>query len=267
MAPHDDLADFQRGSFTWQGATRTVFRRGEGPGVVVMHEMPGITPAVAGFGRRVADAGFTAVLPCLFGEPGKPMSPTYGARQLAWGCVSREFTTWATGRTSPIVAWCRALARQVHAECGGPGVGALGMCFTGGFALAMMVDDGVVAPVLSQPSLPFAVGPGRSADLGLSPADEARVRERAEAGCDVLGLRFTHDRFVPAARFASLRRLLGERFLSVEIDSSPGNPWGLSGASHSVLTEHLVDEPGHPTAEALHQVLEFFRERLEPTAG
>jgi hypothetical protein len=29
-----------------------------------------------------------------------------------------------------------------------------------------------------------------------------------------------------------------------------------------VLTEHLVDEPGHPTREALEQVLAFLRRKL-----
>ena len=78
-------------------------------------------------------------------------------------CIAREFTHWALNQTSPIIGWLRALARNLHHEVGGPGVGAVGMCFSGGFALAMMVDDIMVAPVLSQPSMPFAVGQGRTA--------------------------------------------------------------------------------------------------------
>jgi dienelactone hydrolase len=136
------------------------------------------------------------------------------------------------------------------------------MCFTGGFALAMMVDDSVVAPVLSQPSLPFPVSKKHKRDLNLSPADLARVKERAGDGVCVLGLRFTHDRAVPPERFERLRDELGDTFIGVEIDSSPGNPWGHPKMAHSVLTEHLVDEPGQPTREALDQVLAFFRERL-----
>lgn len=266
--PVDPLDDFLTTTFTWDGRCRRLFRLGVGPGVVVMHEMPGITPAVAAFARRLADAGFTAVVPELFGEAGRPPSPGYTARQLAWGCVSREFTTWATDRTSPVVAWCRALARQVHDELGGPGVGAVGLCFTGGFALAMMIDDAVVAPVLSQPSLPFALGTARSRDLGLSPDDRVGVAARARGGCDVLGLRFTEDRLVPAARFEALRELLGDHFLAIEIDSSPGNPWGLPRSAHSVLGEDYVDVPGHPTAVAFEQVTDFFRARLaEPGPG
>ena len=259
----DELADFERTSFTADGARRTLFRKGTGPAVIVIAEIPGITPNVAGFARRVADQGLTAVMPHLFGEPGAPTSPGAIVRSLAPACVSREFTVLATGRTSPIAEWLRALARAEHERCGGPGVGAVGMCFTGGFALAMMVDDAVMAPVLSQPSLPFPVTAAHKRDLNLSPADLARVKERAADGACVLGLRFTHDRAVPAERFQRLRDELGDAFIAVEIDSSPGNPWGHPRTAHSVLTEHLVDEPGQPTREALEQVLAFFRDRLK----
>jgi dienelactone hydrolase len=182
---------------------------------------------------------------------------------FAWGCVSREFAAFATGRTSPITGWLRALARAEHARCGGPGVGAVGMCFTGGFALAMMVDDAVVAPVLSQPSLPLPISASRKHDLGVSPEDLTRARQHArDADVCLLGLRFTGDSFVPAERFERLRQEFGDRFVAVEIDSSPANPHGNPRRAHSVLTEHLVDEPGHPTQAALTQVLEFFRTRL-----
>jgi dienelactone hydrolase len=258
------LGGFEHTTATHDAKTRDVYRAGSGPGVIVIHEMPGLTPRVAAFGRRVAQAGFTAVLPVLFGEAGRPMSVPYVLRQLPWGCVSREFATLATRTTSPVTTGLRALARDVHVECGGPGVGAVGMCFTGGFALAMMVDDTMVAPVLSQPSLPFPVGASRRRDLGISDADLARVKERAAAGACLMGLRFTADRSVPAERFDRLREELGDRFLAVEIDSSKGNPHGISTMAHSVLTEHFVDEPDHPTRDALDQVLTFFAERLRP---
>jgi dienelactone hydrolase len=259
------LEGFTETSFTHDGRTRSVYRAGTGPGVIVMHEMPGLTPRVAEFGRKVAGAGFTAVLPVLFGNPGQPMSVGYVAREISKGCVSREFTVWATRQTSPVIEWLRALARDVHAECGGRGVGAVGMCFTGGFALGMAVDASLAAPVLSQPSLPFPMGRARASDLGVSDADLARVKERArDEGLCVLGLRFTGDRAVPAARFARLQRELGDNFIAVEIDSSPGNVFGIPKMAHSVLTEHFVDEPGHPTRDALERVLEFLRRSVAP---
>ncbi len=176
------LADFTETDFTHDGKTRTVYRKGTGPAVIVIHEMPGITPEVAEFGRRVAEAGFTAVLPVLFGEPGKPLGVGYTLRSIAPACVSKEFAALATGKTSPITVWIRALGAQMHEECGGPGIGAVGMCFTGGFALAMAVDDRMLAPVLSQPSLPLTLSRKHKADLGISPADLDRVKERGRGG-------------------------------------------------------------------------------------
>jgi dienelactone hydrolase len=258
------LEGFEQSAFTFEGKTRDVYRTGSGPAVIVIAEIPGITPKVAEFGRRVSDLGCTAVLPRLFGEPGKPPSGGYIMRSVGPACISREFTCFATRKTSPVTVWLRALARQMHAECGGPGVGAVGMCFTGGFALAMMVDDIMLAPVLSQPSLPFAITKAHRRDLGISDEDLARVKERCAAEEDLclLGLRFSDDRLSPPARFQRLREELGEKFVAVEIDSSPGNQWGHPRAAHSVLTENLVDEPDQPTSEALDKVLDLFRSRL-----
>jgi dienelactone hydrolase len=275
MAPAADvLADFERTEFTAERKTRDVYRIGSGPGVIVISEMPGITPRVAEFGRIVARDGFTAVLPHVFGEPGREVSVPYVLSSISWGCISREFSTMALRRTSPITNWLRALARAVHAELGGPGVGVVGMCFTGGFALAMMVDETVMAPVLSQPSLPFALTRAHRRDLGISDDDLARVKERVRAsaadrgdepGPCLLALRFTGDKLVPADRFQRLRDELGDGVVTVEIDSSPGNAWGIKRNAHSVLTEDLVaDDPDHPTRQALDQVLDMFRTRLRP---
>ena len=259
----DDLADFATSKVTYDGETRTVYRAGSGPGVVVISEIPGITPDVAGFARRVVDLGCTVAMPSLFGTPGRPESMPYMARSMVGACVSREFHCLARGEASPVTVWLRYLACDLHEECGGPGVGAIGMCLTGGFALAMMVDDTVVAPVLSQPSLPLPLGGRRKRDLGIS-ADELRiVKDRVASGCPVLGLRFSHDVTSPGERFERLRDELGDGFIGVEIDSGPGNPHGIGKRAHSVVTAELVDEEGHPTREALDRVLDFFRDRLE----
>ena len=245
----DVLAGWEPGSFAAAGLTRPTFRRGTGPGVVVIHEIPGITPKVAAFANDVVDAGFTVVMPSLVGTPGRELGNRYLMSSMAKVCVAREFTNWAVGETSPIIGWLRALARHLHQEVGGPGVGAVGMCFSGGFALGMMVDDTMVAPVLSQPSMPFAVGSAaRKADLNLSPDDRLVIAERAAAGCQVLGLRFTGDALV-GTRFDSLRELLGDAFIAVELPST-------TKRDHSVLTEQR-DEP------SVQRVLDFLRERLQ----
>jgi len=258
----DTLSDFTKTTFTHDGKTRDVYRLGEGPAVIVMAEIPGITPKVADFARRVAGIGCTVVMPVLFGNPGAEPTVPYALRSIGPSCVSKEFAAWASNKTAPVTVWLRALAADAHESCGGPGVGAVGMCFTGGFALAMMLDDRMLAPVLSQPSLPLGLTKKARRGLQLAPEDLARVKQRAADGVCVLGLRFTGDPFVKAARFEHLREELGDAFIGVEIDSSKGNPWGFPSVAHSVLTEHLVDEPGNPTHDALNQVLDFYRERL-----
>ncbi|MFE3548663.1 dienelactone hydrolase family protein [Streptomyces kronopolitis] len=270
MADHD-LTGFDRGTFTHDGTTRRLLRRGTGPAVIVMAEIPGITPKVLEFAARVVDLGCTAVLPVLFGTPGRDAHPTahgrlnsalYTAASMAKVCVSREFTVLATGRTSPVVTWLRALAADEHERCGGPGVGAVGMCLTGGFALAMAADDRLLVPVLSQPSLPLALTRRRSAAIDISAEDLAAVRGRCEReGLQIMGLRFRGDRLVPGDRFAFLRRTLGAAFTAVELDDSAAHPDAVL-PPHSVLTEHLIDAPGQPTRAALDAVLDLLRTRL-----
>jgi dienelactone hydrolase len=261
------LEGFAEETFEADGKRRTIFRAGEGPAVIVIPEMPGITPRVAEYGRKVIAAGCSAVMPNLFGDPGRPATGAYLFQSFGPACVSREFSAFALKRTSPITVWLRKLAAAEHERCGGPGVGVVGMCFTGGFALAMMVDDIVLAPVVSQPSLPFPLSKKFKADIGISDADLARVKERTSAGACLLGLRFTNDPFCFEARFDTLRRELGDAFIAVEIDSSPGNPHGHPKTAHSVLTEHLQDREGTPTRAALDQTLTFFREKLGVGSG
>lgn len=263
MAPaNDPLDDFELGSHTGGGFTRDVYRSGDGPNVIVMAELPGISPNVAAFARQVRGLGLSVTMPQLLGEPGRAPSVPYVLKSAGKACVASEFAAFAANKTAPISTWLRSLARAEHERCGGPGVGAVGMCFTGGFALGMMVDESVVAPVLSQPSLPMGLGKKRQASLHLSPADQAAVKARADAGVCVLAARFTDDKLTPKSRFDALDRLLGDNFVGVEIDSSKGNPHGNRRLAHSVLTEDLIDEPGHPTKAAFDQVLQFLADRL-----
>ncbi len=243
------LDTWTRGSHTADGTTHPTYRKGTGPGVVLIHEIPGITPNVIAFAEDVVDHGYTVVMPQLFGTPEEPPTVPALARVIPRVCVNKEFTKLALGETTPVAAWLRSLARELHAELGGPGVGALGMCFTGGYALAMMVDAAVAAPVLCQPSAPFAVGRKRAADLNLSPTDREIVKRRAAEGCAVLGLRYRSD---PATgtRFDTLRQEIGDSFIAVEFE----------GRGHSVVTEHRQQE-------AVDRILEFFADRLRTGPG
>lgn len=271
-APTGDLETFARERFEHDGVSHDVYRKGAGPAVIVIAEMPGISPHLLGFADRVIALGCTAVLPDLFGTAGRdPLVKSaatrlYGLGSMARACISKEFTAFATGRSSPVVAFLRRLANAEHARCGGPGVGVVGMCFTGGFGLAMAVDPVVLASVLSQPSLPVGATAKQRRNIDASPEELAIVSGRcANQGLRVLGLRFDGDPLVPRERFEFLRERLGDGFVAVELRQADGHPEGPLPRRHSVLTADLIDEPGEPTRAALDQVLALFREKLLPT--
>jgi dienelactone hydrolase len=257
---------FTSEQFVHDGVEKQVFRRGQGPAVVVMHEVPGITPQVAAFATRVADAGFTVYMPLLLGTPMRPVSGGYIASSVFRACISREFRVLGADQSSPVIDWLRALARHAHARHGGPGVGAIGMCLTGNFALAMMLDSPTLAPVLSQPSLPFPVSKAAKSALHASPREIAAAHDKIDNhGAKILGLRFHGDPACPAERFERLRQEFGAGFEGIEIDPKFANPAGRN-PPHSVVTNHLIDKEGEPTRAALDRVLSFFKEQLAPAA-
>lgn len=259
----DPLKGWTSAPFTAAGATHDVYTRGTGPGVVLLPEIPGMTPEVLGLGNHLVDAGFTVAIPSLFGQPGRPVSAGYALPTFARACITREFQAFARRADRPVAEYVRALARSVHAQAGGPGVGVIGMCFTGGFALAAAVEPAVLAPVASQPSLPLPVGAARKKDLGMSDREAAAIQERIRGdGLCLLGLRFSEDAMSPGDRFAALEQAFGEGWRAIPLDSSPGNDAGIGQREHSVLTGADVDTPGHPTNEARAAVTAFLRERL-----
>jgi len=258
VTDRDAMEDFEREDITLLGATRRVYRSGTGPAVIVMAEMPGIYAHVIRFARMVRDAGFSVWMPALFGTEGGPVTPLGGLSTMARACISREFKAFAANASSPVTEWLRALAAHAHGVCGGKGVGAIGMCFTGNFALSMMLEPSMLAPVLSQPSLPL----GRAGGMHIAPEELAAVKQRLEAeDLTVLAYRFEGDRFCRAERFAAYQEALGDRFIArVLADDSalPGTPM----RPHSVVTLHLVDEAGEPTRAAVDEILGFYRQRL-----
>jgi dienelactone hydrolase len=259
VTDRDPMTDFEPRELTLLGQTKRVFVSGAGPAVIVMAEMPGIYAHVVRFARFVRDAGFTVWMPALFGTQGGPVTIPRGLGTMLRACVSREFRAFAANRSSPVVDWLRALAAHAHPLCGGKGVGAIGMCFTGNFALSMMLEPAMLAPVLSQPSLPMF----RSGGMHIAPDELAAVKERMEReDLTVLAYRFEGDRFCRAERFAAYEAALGDRFQgrvlpdSCALRGTPMNP-------HSVVTLHLVDRAGEPTRAAVDEILEFFARRLK----
>jgi dienelactone hydrolase len=263
----DPLEDFSPREVTLGGISKRVHVAGNGPAVIVMAEMPGISPQVARFSRWVRDAGFTVYVPSLFGRDGKVATAEEGAVVFQRACISAEFRALRANASSPVTQWLRALARTAHEECGGPGVGAIGMCFTGNFALTMMLEASMLAPVLAQPSLPLK----ESAGLEIAPAELTAVKERLEReDLTVLAYRFKGDRICRAERFAAYSAALGARFIARELPDSAANrdvaPFFAKYVPfpHSVVTQHLIDEAGQPTIAARDEILAFFAMRLAP---
>ena len=263
---HDPLDDFDSREITLDGVAKVVHVAGAGPAVIVMTEMPGISPHVARFSRWVRDAGFTVYMPSLFGRDGAVPDVEEATATFRRACVSAEFRAFAADRSSPVTLWLRALARLAHRQCGGPGVGAIGMCFTGNFALTMTLEASVLAPVLCQPSLPLDQPAGIESAAG----ELAAVRRRLERdGLTVMAYRFEGDRFCTGQRFAAYAEALGDRFIARVLPDSAANRDALApffaqvvASPHSVVTAHLIDEAGQPTIAARDEILSFFALRL-----
>ena len=262
----DPLADFERRAITLDGMSKTVYVAGRGPAVIVMAEMPGISPHVARFSRGVRDAGFTVYMPSLFGRDGAVAQADEGAQVFQRACVSAEFRALSANVSSPVTQWLRALARLAHGECGGPGVGAIGMCFTGNFALSMMLEPAMLAAVLAQPSLPLK----EPAGLEIAPEEIKAVRDRlVREDLTVLAYRFAGDKICRAERFAAYAAALGDRFVSRTLPDSAANtdvaPFFARHVPypHSVVTQHLIDAAGQPTIAARDEIIAFFARRLK----
>lgn len=266
----DRLEDFERRTLSFEGTPRAVYVAGEGPAVIVLAEMPGISPHVARFARWVRDAGLSVYVPSLFGVDGAVPRAKEGLAVMKRACVSAEFRAFVAGESSPVTGWLRALARHAHGERGGPGVGAIGMCFTGNFALTMMLEPAMLAPVLCQPSLPLN-DPG---GLEISADELVRVRARLDAeDLTVRGYRFEGDRFCTAQRFAAYQAALGDRFVARVLPDTAASPTpppffaDVVGCAHSVVTAHLIDREGEPTRAARDEILAFFTSTLGARRG
>lgn len=264
MTLSTDINDFARRDFTFGGKTKPVLLTGDtGPAVIVIHEVYGFTPPLARFCRWIADAGMRVYAPILLGTPDATNPQIIKRSRLLHLCVSREFTLFRANRSSPIVDWLKPLAHQAHAECGGPGVGVIGMCLTGGFALSMAVDPVVLAPAMSQPGMP----PRAPAALDISPADLATVKMRTEdEGLEIRGYRFAGDPLSKPEKFATLQTVFGTAFKGTTLPDNCGNPDSpLARAGrppHSVMTGDLIDAPNEPTRQAADDVIAFFKSAL-----
>ncbi|GAA1807103.1 dienelactone hydrolase family protein [Agromyces neolithicus] len=270
QAPIGDIADW--GEPVAAGAIACefdypVYRRdpeqGPRPMVILLQELFGITPTVVGLGDHLVAQGFSVAIPYLFGAPHHDARQALMPLAQARICITREFRALGLRSQRGFSVKLGALAEALKTDDSPRGVGVIGMCFTGGFALAAAVDDAVVAPVLSQPSLPYALpGPwSRALPVGREEMTEITRRARDDGLC-VLGLRFSDDRISPKQRFAALKRRLGDAFEVIELDSSWGNPGANGSMAHSVLTAEVREEPPNEAHRARDQVVRFLKRRL-----
>jgi dienelactone hydrolase len=254
MTPMPGYEAFQ---FSEGGNEKTVFTRGSGPGILLMHELPGMVEECVRLGDYLASRGYAVFLPLLFGKPNVRESRLRTAAHIGEICVRREILLLAADSDSPITTWLRALAREVRRRCPeGRGIGAIGMCLTGGFVVNLMLEDAVLAPVACQPSLPFTkLGAPREA-VGVSP-DTLRAAVARSKEVPLLCYRFSGDKISRREIFARLEREFGTAFEGHE----------LPGDDHAVLTIDFVDNPSHPTYKARERILRFFAERLGVAAA
>ena len=272
------MQDFSIFSFPENSSSqRLVYKKGSGAAVILMHELPGMIPECVDLARRLAE-NFTVYMPLLFGEPDRPLSLSKIMQYTAQICISKEFYCFAKNKSSPITDWLKELCRNAKHECGGKGVGVIGMCLTGGFVLSLMADDSVIAPVASQPSLPFGITPAHKLALGVSEEDLAVAKERANNNVPILALRFSEDKISPPEKFVRLRQEFGEEteviedsadlcwkrgvaLETMEINSQPGNPYNIAQSSHAVLTLGYREQD-HPGNRVYKRVVEFLGEQL-----
>jgi dienelactone hydrolase len=258
-----------RRQFEHGGFARDVFSDGTGPGVLILHELPGLSPACLSLGARVRDAGFHVELPLLFGQPGDHHVGAAAGIEIARLCLRNEFHLLATDKNAPITDWLRALCRDVYTRTqhAGRGIGVIGMCLTGNVVLSLMLEEQVLVPVTCEPSLPFEVPhtPGaeaRRVSPGVTDEDFVAAGRRAQT-VPLLGYRFKTDALCRAERFDAIQAQFGQGFLRRDIPTGPDHPGNVPADAHSVLTEYFVDDPAHPTRQALDEILDRFSSQLK----
>jgi dienelactone hydrolase len=266
-APVATLEGWVKSPFTGAGFTYDVYEKGSGPGVVLIPELPGMTPEVIGLAQFLVDSGFTVAVPSPFGTPEREATAGYTMRTLARLCVSAEFRAFALNAHRPITDFLRAVAADLATRTPGAGVGVIGMCFTGGFALATAVEGAVLASVLSQPAVPFPTSRARRLDPGASAEEmDALAARTANDGLCLLGLRFSEDASAPRSRFATIKDKLGDAFEVIELDSSAGNPGGYAKGAHSVLTSEVRETPPNSAYDTRAHMVEFLRRNISRKA-
>ena len=238
---HLSLKDLERDAFIYDG--KTVYQLGSGPGVLLLHEIYGLSPETLCLARRLADRGYKVFLPRLFDGGGN-----LGVARM---CAGRDFNC-VSRHPSRVIGWLHGLVRQLLPRTSNRKLGIIGMCLTGAFPLALVKEEGVRVAVVAQPSLPFNLTPGRRWELGIG--DDA-LKEAVDAVRDrhvhLLALRFHADRISAEEKLATLKHAFGDRLDTMELLPPPGRH------EHATLTYSF-------RPEAFERVVKTLDAELKP---
>jgi len=248
--------DFKRYNTVTVTPQRDVYRLGSGPPVIVLHELFGAGPTLFRFAHRISDAGFEVYVPILFGSANHETTPFYSITQFVRVCLSKEFAAFSLGRSSPITDWVRLLGCEIVQGSKHAGLGVVGLCLTGNFALTLACEDWVSASVVSEPALPFGCTTASKSDLHLSAAEIAHIEQRVRGGFVVLAFRFCDDWISPPERDAALRARFAPGV------SGNGSLAPTCPGAHAVFTDHFDETIGTSTADALRDLLDYLKARL-----
>jgi dienelactone hydrolase len=255
----DCVAEYSVDRFRHGGRDYPIYRAGDGPPVLILHELLGLSDETLRLGRSLVAAGFRVVIPEFL--PGKG-SKLFMLPNFALICIRRQFKLWARNESGPFLDFARALCQEEAKDS--RGIGVIGMCLTGGFALSSVADDDgkLKVPVICEPSLPFGFGASQSA-LQMSPEMIAQVKQRMRAD-NVTGIacRFSEDWKSPCQRMERLRSEFGDLLSYHVIDSAEGNANGQNAKAHSVLTENYIDHPGTGTRQVFDDMISLFQRHL-----
>ena len=240
-----------------------------GPGVLLLHELAGLSNNTVKFAASLMDAGFTVAMPHLFGRVGAEGNGGMGAGAagLLGRCIMREMSFFLRDQPPQGTEWLKEASKVLGERSISPrGVGVIGMCATGSFAMATVLDPHVGAVVASQAALPLL----RRGTWGVPGGD----RKLADEDTAVMTLRFCTDAKSGKGRVKRLPERMNETLTyntsgptdsklphaERGIEEGVGNRlhviWA-GGAGHSILTSERVDR-------AVTAVIDFLRKNLSP---
>ena len=213
----------------------------DAPRVILMHEIYGLNKECIEFADRLHNDGFSVYLPLFFGELGE----TDTRRGLKF-CLSKEFMKFSgENGESQTISWLRGLCRHLKSDADGK-IGVIGMCMSGGFALAMAVEDGVAAPVMGHPTRAFRRG-GANTNPKIIGISERTVdyacNEIIRQDKKIMGFRLPFDQFSPNRIMDRLDDRLGDRLEVFQPKAFECFRNGPNPFKHSLLTSSYPSKP------------------------